>query len=323
MSGFDVLVLGEPMVERHHDADGRTLAPDSVSGDAFNAASAAALAGARVALLTVLGEDDAAELVIRELERRGIHTGHIARASAPTGAYTVTSDVHGQPRFSYQRAGSAATTLACTHLDRWGPVIDSAPVLVTSGITSALSDGAAELVSGAIRRASEAGSTACYDVNFRPGLTSPERARRLLDEVAPGCGLVKIASPGDSVPLLGLTDPAEVSAALRALTDAAIVVSQGSQPIVLSEQRQVMRYPILPMPRPVDTTGAGDVLLGTLAAALAAGSALASALPVAVAAAGLSTQHRGGAARASLNEVLAALQSCPEPSHALNEESRS
>lgn len=311
MSEFDVLVLGEPMLERHRDVDGRTVAPDSVSGDAFNAASAAALAGARVALLTVLGEDDAAGLVIGELERRGIHTGHIARAPFPTGAYTVTSDTQGQPRFSYQRAGSAAATLSSAHLGRWGPVIDSAPVLITSGITSALSDGAAELVARTIRRASRAGSTACYDLNFRPGLTSPERARRLLDDVAPACGLVKIASPGDSVPLLGLTDPAEVSAALRALTDAAIVVSQGSQPIVLSEKQQVTRYPIIPMPPPVDTTGAGDVLLGTLAAALAGGESLDTSLPIAVVAAGLSTQHRGGAASATRREVMAALLSYP------------
>jgi sugar/nucleoside kinase (ribokinase family) len=69
---FDVVVLGEPMVERHlspqspdsPDSPDSSVAPESVSGDAFNAACAAVLAGARVALLTVLGTDDAGDLVL-------------------------------------------------------------------------------------------------------------------------------------------------------------------------------------------------------------------------------------------------------------------
>src|SRR5882724_5100773 len=109
---YDVVVLGEPMVERHRTADGIPTAADSVSGDAFNAACAAALAGARVAMLTVLGTDPAGDLVLDELARRGVDPSLVRRAGQPTGAYTVTPDEQGQPRFSYRRAGSAASTLA-------------------------------------------------------------------------------------------------------------------------------------------------------------------------------------------------------------------
>jgi sugar/nucleoside kinase (ribokinase family) len=316
---FDVVVLGEPMVERHRTADGILTAGDSVSGDAFNAACAAALAGARVAMLTVLGTDSAGDLVLDELARRGVDPSLVRRAGQPTGAYTVTPDEHGQPRFRYERAGSAASTLAPALLEHWGPVLDGTPVLITSGITSALSPTAAALVSAAVARVAAAGGAACYDVNFRPNLTTPHLARRALLSVAPACRLVKLASPGDSEPLLGLTEPAAVSAALRQLSNQlsgqhgnkhgnpAVAVTRGARPLLVTDGAATTEYPAIALPTPVDSTGAGDTLLGTLAAALARGEDLAAAAPLAVVAAGLSTQHRGGAPRATLAEVRAAL----------------
>jgi 2-dehydro-3-deoxygluconokinase len=332
---YDVVVLGEPMVERHRTADGTPTAEDSVSGDAFNAACAAALAGARVALLTVLGTDPAGDLVLDELARRGVDPSLVRRTGEPTGAYTVTPDEHGQPRFSYQRAGSAASTLAPALLEHWGPALDATPVLVTSGITAALSPTAAELVHAAVARVAAAGGAACYDANFRPNLTTPALARRTLLTVAPACRLVKVASPGDSEPLLGLTDPAAICAALRQHTSqhtgTAVAVTRGAQPLLVSDGATTTRYPAIPLPTLVDSTGAGDTLLGTLAAALARGESLADAAPLAVVAAGLSTQHRGGAPRATLAEVRAALSATratarthqhAAPPQALKEEAR-
>ena len=325
---FDVVVLGEPMVERHRTADGIPTAADSVSGDAFNAACAAALAGARVAVLTVLGTDPAGDLVLDELARRGVDPSLVRRAGEPTGAYTVTPDAHGQPRFSYRRAGSAASTLAPALLDHWGPVLDGTPVLVTSGITAALSPTAAALVSAAVARVTAAGGAACYDVNFRPNLTTPVLARRALLAVAPLCRLVKLASPGDSEPLLGLTDPAAVSSALRQLTphlstqpgNPAVAVTRGARPLLVTDGTATTEYPALALPTPVDSTGAGDTLLGTLAAALARGEDLAAAAPLAVVAAGLSTRHRGGAPRATRAEVRAALAAAqPAEAHPTHE----
>ena len=348
MTGFDVVVLGEPMVERHRTTDGTPTAADSVSGDAFNAACAAALAGARVALLTVLGTDRAGDLVLDELARRGVDPSLVRRGSEPTGAYTVTPDERGQPRFSYQRAGSAASTLARAHLEHWGAVLDDTPVLITSGITAALSPTSAELVRAAVARVAAAGGAACYDVNFRPNLTTAALARQALLAVAPACRLVKLASPGDAEPLLGVTDPAAVCAALRQLGgqlggqvggqvggqrgSTAVVVTRGAQPLLVTDGATTTRHPAIALPTPVDSTGAGDTLLGTLAAAMARGEDLAAAAPLAVVAAGLSTQHRGGAPRATLAEVRAALSAAHPatqptdqhvaPPQALTEEAR-
>jgi len=311
VTGYDVVVLGEPMVERHRTTDGQQTAPDSVSGDAFNAACAAALAGARVALLTVLGTDPSGDLILAELARRGVDASQVRRGEQHTGAYTVSPDAEGQPQFSYQRAGSAATTLSPAHLEQWGPVLDDTPVLITSGVTAAISPTAAELVVATVTRVARAGGAPCYDVNYRPNLTDAGSARLALRAVAADCRLVKLASPGDSSPLLGIVDATAVAAALAAFTRAAVAVTRGDAPLLLTDGGQTTEHPAVRMPTPVDSTGAGDILLGTLAARLALGESLAAAAPLAVVAAGLSTRHRGGAPRATLDEVRAALAGAP------------
>ena len=308
MSAPDVLVLGEPLLERHADAQGRPTAPDAVSGDAFNAACAAALAGARVAMLTALGADEGGDRVVAELARRGVDVGPIVRTDRPTGAYTVSPDAGGRPSFSYQRAGSAASALDTTHLERWRPLLESAPVLITSGIAAALSPSTERLVLDAAVAAAGAGRAVCFDVNFRPKLTAATSAARVLRAVARHCRLLKIASPGDSEPLLGLVDPAAVAGALRALTAAAVVVTDGEGPLTLAEGTGITGHPVRPAAEFVDATGAGDVLLGTLAAGVTRGESITAALPEAMAAAALSTGHRGGAPHATREQVRALLR---------------
>jgi sugar/nucleoside kinase (ribokinase family) len=318
------------LLERHAAADGHPTAPDAVSGDAFNAASAAALAGARVALLTALGRDEGGDRVLAELTRRGIGTEHVHRADRPTGAYTISPDAEGHPQFSYQRAGSAASALDRSALAGWGALIEATPVLLTGGIFGALTGGTRDLLRRAVARANSAGRSACYDVNFRPRLTSAADALELLRAVAPGCRLVKIGSPGDSEPLFGRTATGEVAAAVGELTGAAVVVTAGEEPLALGTTgdpdpgsdpgadqpgrgRHVTHHPGRPAPAFVDATGAGDVLIGTLAARLALGDTLAAALPEAMAAAALSTGRHGGAPHATRAEVRAFLDGTPDP----------
>jgi sugar/nucleoside kinase (ribokinase family) len=130
--------------------------------------------------------------------------------------------------------------------------------------------------------------------------------RRVLHAVAPHCRLIKIASPGDSAPLLGVTDPAAVTTALGALSGAAVAVTRGAAPLLVTDGGHVSRHPAIALPTPGDSTGAGDTLLGTLAAGLARGERLADAAPLAVVAAGLSTQHRDGAPTATRDQLRTA-----------------
>lgn len=288
----DVVVLGEPLIE--HDV---RLPHDAwrVSGDAFNVAGAAAAAGGRVVMLTALGGDRDGDTVMQELQRRGVDTRLVRRGREATGRYTLSSDLQGERVFTYQRSGSAAATMSVRDWDAWGSAVLSSRVLVTSGITAALSPSCRELVVMAVREASEAGVHVVFDVNFRPSLTSAADARSVLDEVAPHASLVKVGCPDDSIPVLGSDEPEAIVRHLLRLAAAGVIVTCGRDPLLLAAGEDRELRVIAVQEDAVDTTGAGDVLVGNLAAGLAAGRPASFAIDQAMAAAAASTTVRGGA----------------------------
>ncbi len=79
--GFDVLVLGEILVELSAPEPLRSARSFdlSFSGDALNAAAAAAAAGAAVGLLACVGDDDLGEALIDRVRELGIDTSLLRR----------------------------------------------------------------------------------------------------------------------------------------------------------------------------------------------------------------------------------------------------
>ena len=110
---YDVLVVGEVLVEL--SADGPLRGSDrltlSFSGDALNAAAAAAAAGASVGLLARIGDDELGDALTAHVERCGVDTALLRRVSAPNGLYMVIPDPDAHGGFVYMRRGSAGSTL--------------------------------------------------------------------------------------------------------------------------------------------------------------------------------------------------------------------
>jgi len=132
-------------------------------------------------------------------------------------------------------------------------------------------------------------------------------------------GLVDILVPNETeLALLSGTaitegsSDAEIEAAARSLAsrpDQKIVVTlgpRGALAVVGEETLRVAGRPVTP----VDTTGAGDCFVGTLAAALARGLPFAEALAIANTAASLSVQKEGaGPSMPTAEEIAAAVRS--------------
>lgn len=293
---FDVVVLGEVLVEFHADAPlGRTRPVTlSFSGDALNAAAAAAAAGARTALLTAVGDDELGEALLADTAKLGVDTSLVRRDPRPNGAYLLTSDVGGHREFIYWRSGSAASTLSPDDVDAARDVLSATGCLVTSGITSALSATARDAVRAAARLVQESGGAVIYDPNFRRRLTTAEAARAMLEDVAPMTTLLTPSCPGDTAPLLGTEDPDEAARRCQSLGATWVAVTTGASPVVVRHGDRRWRVYVPPNPDPVDATGAGDVLVGTTAARLALGDRPARALETGVAAASLSVSGTGG-----------------------------
>ena len=103
----------------------------------------------------------------------------------------------------------------------------------------------------------------------------------------------------------------EIEAAARRLAsrpDQRIVVTLGPRGALAAVGDETLRVPGRPV-TPVDTTGAGDCFVGTLAAALARGLSFADGLATANAAASLSVQREGaGTSMPTAEEIAAAIR---------------
>jgi len=295
---MDVVVFGEPLLELSSslplaDAVDFRL---SFSGDALNAAGAAAAAGASTALIAHVGNDELSARLVQRVAELGVDTAAVRRTSGPTGAYFVGADPDGTREFAYVRSGSAATMV--TEDDLSLELLGSARCLLVSGITAALSPSCERAVLRAVEVVVAAGGVALYDPNYRRRLVEVADARRHLESVAALGALLVPSCPADTSALLGTDDPRLAGRRCLELGAGAVAVTTGPGGVWLFEGADApVHVPAAPASVVVDATGAGDVFAGTLAARLAAGDDLLAAARLGAAAAALSLAGQGGTGR--------------------------
>lgn len=288
---FDLVALGEAMIEFNQQQGSFTYL-SGFGGDTSNCAIAAARMGAKTAYVTQLGDDLFGDDLIAMWKQEHVYTLGVTRVTGgQTGVYFVNHDDDGH-RFSYRRAGSAASCMSATTL----PVglIESAQWLHCSGISQAISDSACDTVFEAIALARGAGTKVSYDLNFRASLWPAPRALAIARATLAHCDLF-FPSIDEVAALTGLTEPEEIidwSHAQGALMVALKIGAKGS----LVSAGDGIEHIEPHVAEPVDATGAGDCYAGALLARLAAGDALPKAARAANIAAALSTQGYGAVA---------------------------
>ena len=113
---FDVVALGEAMLEFNQPRPGEPQYLQGFGGDTSNAVIAAARAGARTAYLTRVGADRFGQSLLDLWAAEAVSTAAVERDSAaPTGIYFVSHGPAGH-EFSYLRAGSAASRMTSAWL---------------------------------------------------------------------------------------------------------------------------------------------------------------------------------------------------------------
>ena len=287
-----VVVIGEILVEL---SSREVFAPGAefrlgFSGDALNAAAAAAAAGAHTVLVARVPDDELGDVMLEAVAGLGIDGSAVLRVPGQHGAYLTHADPIGQRQFVYLRRGSAGSTLEPTDLER-GLLRDA--VVLASGIACAVSPSA----TATVRRAAELAGDFVYDPNFRPRLTSRENAARVFRELAPLARLVTPSWPGEVQALLDLPVDVErgaAAASVEQLGAPAIVLTCGPDGVLLRDGARETHIEAPPSPKLVDQTGAGDAFVGTVAARLAVGDDLLAAVRLGTAAASLSIQGVGG-----------------------------
>lgn len=259
-------------------------------GKGANAGVAAARAGARVAMIGAVGTDADGDAQLRSLAAEGIDTTGVQRAEAPTGTALIAVDAAGANQIVV--AAGANGTLQ--------------PGRVAAGVAATGVAGGVLLLSLEVPlRAVEAAAHAARAQGMTVVL-NPAPVQPLADDLL--AGAICTPNRGELSSLSGTDDLADAAARLLARGVRAVVVTLGEAGAAVWDASGHAAVPALEVDV-VDTTGAGDCFNGVLAASLADGLALRSAVERANAAAGLSVSAAG--ARGGMPERSAIDRSLP------------
>lgn len=304
---FDVVALGEAMVEFNQMQAGQPHYLQDFGGDTSNAVIAAARAGARTAYLSRLGKDTFGRALMDLWQREGVQAeaiGHDDQAS--TGLYFVTHGPGGH-EFSYLRAGSAASRMspAWLHDGAAAQTIRDAKILHVSGISLAISASACDTVFSAIKLARGSGTLVSLDSNLRLKLWPVERALACISH-AVSMSDIFLPSLEDVTALNGLHEPGKILDWGHALGARTVVLKLGGDGAVVSDGTRREHIAVHRV-KLVDASGAGDCFCGNLLARMALGDTVFEAARYANAAAALAVQAFGAVAPLPRRSAVLAL----------------
>lgn len=303
MSTFDIVSIGEPMVEFNQTTPGDPHYLQGFGGDSSNMTIAAARSGARTAYVTRLGDDEFGRMFLALWKTEGVDASGVGiDPQAHTAVYFVSHGPQGHV-FSYLRAGSAASRMRPADLPLG--IIRGARFVHASGISMAISASAADTVLAAFESARAAGVEVSFDSNLRLKLWPIARARAMIGAAA---GLADYFFPSieDARALSGLDDAgANIDWAHR-LGARTVFLKLGPEGVIVSDGAKRERLAGHKV-NAVDATGAGDCFCGATLARLAAGDDAFAAARYANAAAALATTGFGAVAPLPRPDAVRAL----------------
>ena len=160
-------------------------------GGEANVAVSLANYGIPTDFVTRLPKNDIAEWCISDLRKYNVGTQNIVRGGDRVGIYFLeTGAVARASKVVYDRAGSAIAEIQPGMVD-WRTIFQDAQWFHWTGITPALSQGAADACLEAIKIANELGITVSCDLNYRKNLWKyGKTASDIMPALVAGCDVV-------------------------------------------------------------------------------------------------------------------------------------
>jgi 2-dehydro-3-deoxygluconokinase len=160
-------------------------------GGEANVAVSLANYGISTDFITRLPKNDIAEWCISELRKYNVGTGNIVRGGDRMGIYFLeTGAVARASKVVYDRANSAIAEIKPGMVD-WKEVFKDTQWFHWTGITPALSQGAADACFKAIKIANEMGVTVSCDLNYRKNLWKyGKTATEIMPALVEGCDII-------------------------------------------------------------------------------------------------------------------------------------
>jgi len=141
--------------------------------------------------VTRLPQNDLGECALMEMRKRGVGTTHIVRGGERLGIYFLEKGaVSRGSKVIYDRAYSAMATIEKGMVD-WASVFKDAQWFHWTGITPAISQGAADSCLEAIQIANKMGVTVSTDLNYRKKLWKyGKNPMDVMPELVAGCDII-------------------------------------------------------------------------------------------------------------------------------------
>lgn len=257
-------------------------------GGEANVAVSLANYGIPVDFVTRLPKNDIAEACIMDLKRYNVGTNLIARGGERMGIYFLeTGAVARASKVIYDRAYSSISTIEPGMID-WDKVFEGATWFHWTGITPAISEGAARVCAEAIKVANAKGITVSTDLNFRKNLWKyGKKASEVMPALVEGCDVI-LGNEEDAEMVFGIkpegmdvtkghVEAAEYESVCRQLMQRfprakkVIITLRGSINAnhntwsgVLWDGKQLFQAPQYDITHIVDRVGGGDSFMGGL-----------------------------------------------------------
>ena len=160
-------------------------------GGEANVAVSLANYGMDTDYITRLPNNDIARACLQDLRGRGVGTDHVLFGGERMGIYFLeTGAVARASKVIYDRSHSSIAEIQPGMVD-WETILDGAGWFHWTGITPAISQGAADVCREAIQTANRLGVTVSCDLNYRKNLWKyGKSASEVMPELVEGCDLI-------------------------------------------------------------------------------------------------------------------------------------
>lgn len=190
-----VVTFGEIMLRLATPGYKRFIQSESLTstfgGAEANVAVSLSNYGIPVEFVTRLPENDIAEWCISDLRKYNVGTTQILRGGERVGIYFLETGAISRPsKVVYDRAHSSIADVQ-KGMFNWREILKDAKWFHWTGITPALSQGAADVCLEAIKTANDMGVTVSCDLNYRKNLWKyGKSAREIMPHLVEGCDVI-------------------------------------------------------------------------------------------------------------------------------------
>ncbi|MBN1184821.1 MAG: sugar kinase [Bacteroidales bacterium] len=199
--GEIMLRLATPAFQRFEQA---TSFEASFGGGEANVAVSLANYGIKTDFVTRLPKNDIGRSAIMDLRKYGVGTDHIVLGGDRVGIYFLeTGAVSRASKVVYDRAWSSVSQIE-KGMVNWDKVFEGATWFHWTGITPAISQGAADVCLEAVKAANERGITISTDLNFRKKLWNyGKSAGDVMEELVKYCDVI-LGNEEDAAMVFGI-----------------------------------------------------------------------------------------------------------------------